>query len=350
MKSFFLLASLIIAHGAQAQQYKVSTTQSDSFSVAIVKLLNAAVSRFSDCKGDSIRTTSLMGEDRQLGFHFPGSTIGIVRTRDGDVNAYIEFRGFANKKSRDEGIRALVQKIKTALGEQLYDPNEQKDNSEIYFYGLSVKDTNGYFSMNMELFGGSSSAPVYLLGPEREEEGPTKEDFILLKIYPGIPYYQYYIKPVPAPNIELDKTLRELLVASHQDFETLRTSTTSIPARRKKADTLSMNGYEVVVNYRGANYSANLYFPAATDSSAFQRQWLFYQQALQAALGTKYVFGFSSMDELPSAIYYPGYYTGENLPRTHLRLYKEGGTQLLHVRIESNVAHPTKRGMDRDDL
>jgi len=104
--------------------------------------MNAAVGQFKDCKAE------LMGDDYKVTIPFPGRVMGIVRYRDWDNNVYVEFRGFPDKESQAEGVRNLVNKIRRALEDQLYDPNNGRE--EISFYGMSVKDRNGYFSMNPE--------------------------------------------------------------------------------------------------------------------------------------------------------------------------------------------------------
>lgn len=212
---------LFVSTCSNAQEYKVYSDKTDSFSKAIVRLLECARDRFTTCKGDSIRSTWLMGDDFHLSFPFPGSSMAIVRRRDYDVNGYIEFRGYNNEKTREESIREIAAKIRNTFGNRIYDRNSDTAK-KIYFYGLSLKDENGYFGMNMELFGSSSTAPVYLLGPEKENEVGDKKYFILLKIYPGVPHYYYFIRPVKAPHINLDKTLTQLLSLAEKDFDSLQ--------------------------------------------------------------------------------------------------------------------------------
>lgn len=329
-----------------AQQYRVHTSQTDSFSVAFVRLMNCAVSRFGDCKGDSIRT-NWMGTDHQISFSFPGSAAAIVRSREWDINAYVEFRGFTGRKDRDKGINELVAKIKKALGDQLYDPYEHQDRGKKYFYGLSIKDSTGYYSMNMELFASSSSAPVYLLGPEREVEGPRKTDFILLKIYPGIPRYNYYIKNIASPEPGLQVALTTLLRAADTDFDSLRNQQQPrLNGKRQKMDTVTINGYSVELNYHGANYSAVLRFTGNSDSVVYNQQLFFCEQALQAALGQEYVYQRFDMQHYPAVVYF-----AQKKPRVYLQIEKDGNNRLqVVVRIGSIITHPTKRGLEQDDL
>lgn len=346
--TIWLLVSMA-AGPLQAQEYKVRTDQADSFSVALVRLLNCAAERFRDCTGDSIRTTWLLGTDSRSTVQVPGSVMTIVRGRDWDANVYAEFRGYSDKKTRDQGIRDLVKKIKKALGDQLYDPYENEEQKDIYFYGLSIKDKNGYFSMNMELFGGASSAPIYLLGPENEDDLQIPKNFVLLKIYPGIPNYQYYIRPVAAPDLKLDATLRQLLSVAEKDFESIRDKNAdTLIKKRRRTDTIHLNGFNIRMNYRGSNYSANYFIPASGDSVEFRKQWLYYQQALQAALGSRYVYHKYEMDGRPQLVYYE---YGSNKPRVYLQLNNEyDRSASIHIRVESAFTHPTRRNLDLDDL
>src|SRR5437868_13037075 len=107
-----------------AQQYQVSTTQNDAFSMALVKLMNAAPNAFADLKGDAIRSTSLMGDDYKLNIDFPGSRAGIVRYRDWDKNAYVEFGGYETKAAMLKGVKDIVNRIKFTLGDQFFQPFE----------------------------------------------------------------------------------------------------------------------------------------------------------------------------------------------------------------------------------
>jgi len=356
MRSILILLLVLTFPSAQlqAQVYKVTTGQQDPFSLAFVKLLNCAAGRFKDCTGDSIRSTSLMGDDHKLSFSFPGSAMAIVRSRDGDRNAYIEFRGFTGKEGREQAIRELVVKIKKALGPQLYDEN--KNDKEIYFYGLSIKDTNGYFSMNIELFWGRSSAPIYLLGPEWEDESQPKKDFVLLKIYGGIPTYQYDIHTVPPPDALLDITLQKLLVDATTDFDKikLKEKDSLLKKTKRKRDTVQLNGFNVLLNYRGGNYSANMQFDAAPDTAAFNLQWLHYQKAVQAAVGSGYVYylynnGYPHNYRDQGVLYYSR--DQSNKPRIYLSLEKGADNRrFIQIKIQSTITHATKRSLDPDDL
>jgi hypothetical protein len=332
---------------AGAQEYKVSTDQPDSFSIALVKVLNAAPGKFTTCKGEFIRSGSLSGYEYKLNIPFPGSSMAIVRCRDGDQHVYIEFRGFKGKKERDGGIMDLARKIRKALGEQLYDPYENKDPGELYFYGLSVKDSKGYFSMNMELFGGRSAAGSYLLGPEEEDRSKPQQDFILLKIYGGTPAYNYYINSTDPPDKALHATFTQLIKEAATDFDQLRAQTDSYPQKRKRFDTLRLNSFTVIMNYRGSHYSASLQF-RVTEGLPPQEAWQYYQQALQAALGSDYVYQVYKSGAQPAILYYR--MEGEDKPRIYLQQEGEDNNPCIGIRIESSFSHPVKRSLDRDDL
>ena len=346
---------LIITFPASGQSYKVTARQSDPFSLALVNVLNCAATRFTDCRGDSIRTTWLMGTDYKLNVSFPGSTGAIVRKGDWDVNTYIEFRGYKDKKSRNEGIKDLIARIKHALGDQLYDRYADMNADSLYFYGLNIKDANGYFSMNMELFGSTSSEPVYLLGPEREDKSKAQTHFILLKIYGGVPAYQYYIRERKAPDPELHKVVQQLAKSSENDFSDLRRKKADppgadLPGAFKKSDTLRLHGIPVSMTFRGSNYSAALSFAVPDDSVKFNKEWLYYRYVLEAALGTSYVFyPYDTKDEA-YALFYDSKYR-ENSPRVYLQYRKVGKTaSQIVIRIQSATSHPTSAGLRADDI
>jgi hypothetical protein len=344
----WILIGLLATGPLQAQEYKVTTDRTDSFSVSLVKLLHAAVNRFEDCRGNLIQRTWI-GEDYELTIPFPGNPTSIVRYDDWIKEAYIEYRGFADEKSREQGMWDLVAKIKNALGDQLYDPYENKRDKEIMYYGLSIKDSKGVFSMNMEIYGGSTSADSYVMGTDREDETKPQQNYLLLKIYPGIPYYFYDIRPVAAPDMILDSTIRRLLLLAESDFEALpvRKMDTSIP-KRKGMDTIMVNRTDVFMNYMGARYSANLKFPAETDSALFNRQWLYYQQVLQAAIGNG-AYLLYSLDGQPYINFYPRTYIGTK-PEVTLELEKGRDNRLfINIKIESGISYPTKCGWNPDD-
>jgi len=342
--SVMLLLLCFFSGSALAQEYKVSTTQQDAFSVALVKLLNAAPDGFKSCKGKLIRSTSLMGDDHQLTIPFPGSAAAIVRIRDWNQTAYIEFRGYANKQSRIKGVYDIVAKIKKALGNQLYDGNEDPKKDDIDFYELSIKDRNGFFSMNMEVLSGASSAPIFLLGPEREDETKPKADFVLLKIYGGVPDYRHYIRPSVATDKKLDSVLRLLIRSSETDFATPTFEKTRAAAiRQEKFDTLHINGIDVVMKYRGANYSALLIFPVESNSQ-YDKAASNLLHSLEAALGSGYVYQEAKPGYPLNTVFFSKDYI-ENKPRVYLmdRPVNSDSPTIL-IMIESSYVHTTTRG------
>ncbi len=110
------LLSLFSGTAVFAQEYKVKAVSDDPFSTALVKLINSAVSRFEDCTGEYIRSTWLLGDDHRLSFSFPGSVASIIRIRNNDKYAYIEFRGFESAEAMEKGKAELFQMIRRALG------------------------------------------------------------------------------------------------------------------------------------------------------------------------------------------------------------------------------------------
>lgn len=330
---FFLFPAFI----THSQDYKPSTKQTDPFSQSFVRLLNAAANGFKDLKGDSLRSTWLMGDDYKLNLDIPGSSIGIVRIRDWDKNVYVEFRGYADMETVSKGFRDLVAKMQQALGDQVETPR---------FFGnmtsLSIKDPKGFFAPNIEVFAGSSSAEPYLLGPEKEpEDGQPKKYFILLKVHSGIPYYQSYIPDnVPAPDAALHKTIQQMVKEALTDFGEVPLPSAAA-TKKRKTDTVSMNGYTVYVNKRGQHYSATI--PVSQNKLSLATC----HQALQAALGSRYVFHESELMERKYNIYFiPN--NNELPPVVFLEYPKEKDDSIL-IRIESRHGHQTKRSADLDE-
>lgn len=342
MKRFPLIALIFFINAsAHTQEYKIYTKQTDPFSRSFVQLLNAASTGFKELKGDSIRSTWLMGDDYKLDLSIEGSHTGVVRVRDWDTNAYIEFRGYADLKAVSKGIRDLVHKMQQALGDQVEKPR---------FYGnmtsLAIKDQKGFFSSNIEVFAGSSSAEPYLLGPEKEpEDGLPKKYFILVKVHAGIPHYQYYIRGNMAPpDRALHQTLQQLIKEAAMDFKALPPPVAHVdPAiKKKKTDTINMNGYTVYVNKRGQNYSTSLVIDPNKLSIAGCHQ------ALQAALGNRYVFYESDLMERKYTFYYVP--NDNNMPPAVFLEHPRDNNDPIIIRIQSRHGHETKRGLDIEDL
>lgn len=340
MKRFLLIVSIFFINAsAYSQEYKIYTKQTDPFSRSLVQLLNAAPTGFKELKGDSIRSTWLMGNDYKLNLSIEGSHIGVVRIRDWNTNAYIEFRGYADLKAVSKGIRELVNKMQQALGDQLQKPR---------FYGnmtsLGIKDQKGFFSSNIEVFASSSSAEPYLLGPEKEpEDGKPKKYFILVKVHAGIPHYQYYIPAnIAPPDKALHKTLQQLVREAATDFKALPPVAHPDPSiKKKKTDTIKMNGYTVYVSKRGQNYSTSLAIEQSKLSLAGCHQ------ALQAALGSRYVFHESDLMERKYTFYYVP--NDNSMPPAVFLEHPRDNSDHIIIRIQSRHGHETKRSADLDD-
>jgi hypothetical protein len=340
MKRFLLIASIIFINApAYTQEYKIYTKQTDPFSRSFVQLLNAASTRFKELKGDSIRSTWLMGDDYKLNLPIEGSHTAVVRIRDWDTNVYVEFRGYKDLDAVSKGIRELVDKMQKALGDQMEKPR---------FYGnmtsLNIKDQKGFFSSNIEVFAGSSAAEPYLLGPEKEpNDGTPKKYFILLKVYAGIPHYQYYIpNNIAPPDKALHQTLKQLVKEAATDFEALPPVAHADPsAKKKKTDTILINGYTVYVSKRGQNYSTSL----AIDQNKFSLADC--HQALQAALGNRYVFQESDLMERKYTFYYVPH--DNNMPPAVFLEHPRDNSDKIIIRIQSRHGHETKRSADIDE-
>jgi hypothetical protein len=354
-KLSLVLLALISILGLPAQEYKVTTNQEDDFSKALVQLLNAAANRFEDCTGDSIRSTWLLGDDYRLTIPFPGSTIGVVRTRDYDRNVYVEFRGYKNVAEVNKGVRTMISKLKKALGDQLVEPGISGAPNVTQFSIMSIRDKHGFFTSNIELLPGASHADPYLLGPEREEElNKPKKYFILLKVKQGIPSYQYYIKDgIIPPDEKLQAVLKRLLKEAATDFDSLPMMK-SQERKPKKVDTMQINGYTIWLNKRGAHRSANIVFDVAEDSIAVNKMMTWCRQAIEAAVGSTYVYFPYSYLNVKSFIYYASYQAKGyklNSPRIDLEYAPERYNKPIPVviKIQGVGIHPVKRSASFDD-
>jgi hypothetical protein len=224
-----------------------------------------------------------------------------------------------------------------------------KDDNRIVFYGLGIKDANGYFSMNMELFASSTSKPVYLLGPDSEDEKAKKSHFVLLKVYPRIPDYQYYIRKVNTPDETLNSVLSRLVQYAKTDFDSLRVRKyDSTMSKRKGRDTFMLQAHKVYMQYH-SNYTATLQFNASDDPSEFKKQWEYYQRIVQSFLGENYVYHYSDLGNDKWVFYY-AQHGGDRQPRFHLRTTNEKGRKLISIVISSTASHPVKAGLDADDF
>lgn len=332
------LLFLLLLSTTNAQEYKVTTDKADPFSQSLVHLLNAAATKFTTLKGDSLRSTSLMGDDYKLNIDIAGSHFAVVRIRDWDTNVYVEFRGYADMKAVSKGVRDLIAKMQHALGDQLEMPRFVGNMTS-----LCIKDSKGFFSSNIEVFAGSSSADPYLLGPEKEkEDGQPKKYFILLKIHSGVPHYQAYIPAnITTPDPALDKTIKQLVKDAVIDFESLPSLAKSTTAKKRRTDSLSMNGYPVYVSRRGQNYSVTIpVYPSKLLLDGCHT-------ALQAALGNRYVVQTSELMERKYNIYYVP--NNDAMWPTIFLEYPRDPTSPALIRIESRHGHATKRSADLDD-
>lgn len=340
MKIATLLAfSCIFINISIAQTYHVTTNQQDQFSRSLVEILNAASTRFSNQKGDSLRSTSLMDTDYRLNIPVPGSAIAIVRIRDWDKNVYIEWRGFANSREQEQGMASITNDIKKALGHQLdIAPSVSKS-----FTSMGIRNSLGNFSPNMELMASSSSAEPYLLGPEREDQTLPKKYFILLKISGGIPFFHYLVdKGIKPTDMTLHKTIQTLMQAAKNDFEIFPWKSTG----KKSTDTLNMDGYMITLYKRRQNYQAVISFTKAAGEAAARLQWERLHLSAQAALGGSFVYFKSQIDNAEYIRYYSKKYE-TNSPR--LKIEQRNDNTILLI-VESGFSHPTKRSLTAEDF
>jgi hypothetical protein len=219
------------------------------------------------------------------------------------------------------------------------------------FSMLSIKDQHGYFTTNIELLPGSSHADPYLLGPEREEESnQQKKYFILLKVKAGIPSYQYYIRDgVSSPDQKLHAILKMLIKEAVTDFDSLPTLRTS-ERKHKKVDTFQTDGYTIWLDKRGSHRSANIVFDVAEDSIAVRDKMKWCRQAIEAVVGSRYVYYPYSYSNTRSVIYYSTVYNLKN-PRIELVYSSDRYRKPIPViiKIESQRSRPVKRSANLDD-
>ncbi len=326
-----------------AQQYRVTTTQTDPFSKALVQLLNCGINKFDNCKGAFLQNTLFGETEDQLTISFPNSIAGIVRSGDWDKNAYVEFGPYADKNSMAKALSELKQQIKTALGKQLY--NERRVDS-VLFYGMSIADDNGHFQSSFELMTGTTREKSYLLTPAINTIDKTKPEhnFILLKVQGGVPSYYYNIPAgIKAPDDALRLTLQQLMRSSMTDFQNLLPDTSA----KKKRERI-INGHAIFFDRQGSNRSASIHIPVAADSAAFQQQWKYYQQVMQAAAGREYEYAITIIDNIPYIVYFHMQYESK-LPRLYLEVNSwDGQERFIELKVESSITHPVKRSRSRD--
>lgn len=330
-----------------AQEYKPVARDQDAFSIALVKTLNCAVDYFKDCKGDSLQYTMLQELEHRLNIDFPGSAAAIVRERFYDRSAYIEFRGYPDTQSLKKGIKGLINKIRKALGDQLYE-DESVDKLLVLYYtsaSLSVKDANGFFSPNMELMI-SSSPSVYLL-PGKQGDGP-KQYFILLKIYGRTPTYNYFIPAhVESPDQAMSQTIHEIWEYAHNDFTSvLPIQNAAIKKRIKRTDTIMINGIPVFFNRRSSNYSA--YIDLSDKKLPADSAWAKALRITKVGLGPSYVYTLSSLLNQDMYSFYVPNSNGKK-PSVYLEKDKFDKENHIYLRILSTVSHPVKRSRSKSD-
>jgi len=326
-----------------AQEYHPVARNKDAFSQALVNTLHCAADYFKNCKGDSLQYTVLQELEHRLIFNFPGSAAAIVRERNYDRNAYIEFRGYPDTQSLKKGVKGLVSKIRKALGDQLYEDASINKLFSIYYtsFSLSVRDANGFFSPNMEIMVSSSSS-VYLL-PGKQDNGP-KEFFILLKIYGRIPNYNYFIPPdTKSPDPVMSKVIHQVWKDAPNDFTNLFRVTADssfLKNRRKRTDTAVIDGITLIRNRRGSNYSVSIGIPGKNSPADSSLPGAL--SIVKSALGPSYVYTSSSyLGRNMYSFYVPN--SNGKKPSVYLERDKPDKEGHTYVRILSTIWHPVKR-------
>jgi hypothetical protein len=342
MKRFIIgfIFCLFLNFSLDAQVYKVSTEQPDPFSQALVNLMNCGLQDFRDCKGDSLRSTSLEGDEYRLTINFPGSKAGIVRFRDWSRTAWIEFGNYSDTRSLATGIREITAMISKALGTQLNISHDllTGPDSSFFIASMGIKNEQGNFRPNIELMSGSNPASHLIQNNENSDHY-----FILMKLEGGIPEFFYSVKPVTPPNQNLHQTLQELLKAASTDFDTLNSAdTTGIGVKKKNIGKIILNGRSVILNQIGGNHFAAIHIPYA-DSFSINDEWVYCQQAVQAAIGPSYSYHLSEDEGRPFIVYFSNR-SDESKPVIYLK--QDLSTSSIVIQVTSNFHHPVKRGLD----
>lgn len=338
MKKLFIsiILFLFVAPHLRAQRYQVTTQRTDPFSVALVQLLNCGINRFDSCKGEYFQTTMMSQTEHHLTIKFPNSIAGIVRSADWDKNAYVEFGPYKDRYEMAKALKELKQKIKNALGTQLFD--DARADSLLY-YNMSIADAKGRFESSFELFTGTTREKSYLLTPTINTVDKTKPEhnFILLKVEGRIPaYYQYIPNDLKPADDSLHLTLKQLILWSLTDFKNLPPGDTAF--KRKRQRVLRMNGLDVIYKPWGGNRSASINIPVSTDSATRQKQWEYYQLIMQAAAGSDYIYHAATLDTWQYIAYF-----NKNYDQKQPRLYLQLTNPYIEFEVQSTTSHPVKR-------
>lgn len=327
MKRIIFLLSFFIFHqlSARSQNFHPTTDQKDSFSLALVKLLNNAPNEFFQLTGDSIRSSSLLGEEYKLNFCFPQSSMAIVCYQTISSAAYIEFHNFSNARS---AMNDMINKIKRALRNQIFDPNEKDADQFPNDRMLYIMDEGGYYDNYIELMIGRTKSKNYLLAPENED-GSSGKEVLLMKISGGFAEYRRFINKIEAPEDKIDAAIKKMVISAESDFQDLNGE-----------DDVFINGYIFKIYRQGSNYDAILGF--TVKENEFETNWSFYQQVLRAALGSSYVYTPNAPKNTPFEVYISKMFE-PNKPRVYLQ---KGDNDDILIKIESATSHAVKRNKE----
>ncbi len=328
--SGLLLACLhVYSQDFVAPEFHMAENATDSFTVGIGRLLNAAPLRFKSVQGPLLRSTALMGYDYQLLTTVPGSTLGIVRVRDWDCNVYIEFRGYATQQSIDSGMLQLANQLRRALGLQQEMNTGSAASSLITTFNIPAR--GGYFEAGIELMAGRSAANPYLSGPENDPDSTApKEAFILLKIHSGTPGFRGVIpQQLESPLPRITTAVSKLLTLAQDDFKNMSA----------KKDTLMVEGLKVVYNGYGQHHFATILLPGLNGDGRLQ-----YAKAVAAALGNSYDWYVSGTEKANGTLLFLPRSADYSQPVFYLE-ERDGQWQL---QAQSRIGHEVPRAMKRD--
>jgi hypothetical protein len=240
--------------------------------------------------------------------------------------AWIEFHGITNPRA---AVKDMVRKIKKILNGQIFDPHETDADNFPEYRGLYVQDDSGYYQLNIEVMVGKTSSPYYLLSPDNKDHGKGKT-VLLLKISGGHLGYNYFISEVAPPLPGLDKAIKKVLYYAERDFQDSAAS----------GSLINSNNFLFLMNRKGSYHDA--IFLTEIDKNDLEVKWKYYQDVLQAALGTRYVFMKNAPVYTPYIVYFSKYFE-KNKPRVYLEFLDD---TRVSIKIESTTSHPINRNKE----
>lgn len=348
--SFLFILLIIFIQSLYAQGYKVSTDKTDPFSIAFVHLMNCAANNFNQCTGKPEEITGTMKVYRLID-SFPQTSYSNVIMDENTNYAEVSFGLFFEKDKAKKSIKILIEKIRTALGSQLNVRHELLSGPDSAFFlaSLGIKDKNGYFEPNIEIsvyrrnYGEDTSRGEWMIKSDAQPISYT----LRLKIDGGIPSYYFNVQPqVIMRETPLTSTLRYLVKAAENDFDSLHNSKENISVSKKR-DSILINGFPVVMNYRGQHFSAEVRTSIPDRTSSYDGPWEIYKHITESALNNKYSY-FASPNQRWNIVYFRRDDVHQ-YPTIYLNMTTENGQLVFSISVTSGFSHPVKRSASLDD-